>query len=259
MIFLLASAVCYGVLRSLRGVRARARPALADQGPRASRGAPGARRPPGGPGRGRDRPDDDEGSRADPSAAGSPDGRLRASALSASCIPGPGAGRRSWPAGSRPRCCCCVTAAVPIRRSSWRGSCRSSRRPRGSCSAGDSRAQDLRDAGPPGDAPGHRGGGPGLHRRRAGGRNPGEGGGEAPPLDRGFRRHARARGHDAAHRHRVDRRGRAAAGPRGPLRVVQVLADPGRARLDRHGPRHRPRQGPLRGDPLRKAAADRRV
>ncbi len=45
---------------------------------------------------------------------------------------------------------------------------------------------------------GDRAGSPGLHRRRPPGGHPREGGGEAPAVDRGLRRHARARGHDAA-------------------------------------------------------------
>ena len=42
-----------------------------------------------------------------------------------------------------------------------------------------------------------------------------------------------------------------------PLRRVEVLAHPGRARLDRHGRRHRPRQGLLPGDSLGRQPLDR--
>mgnify|MGYP003694674077 CR=1 FL=1 len=104
--------------------------------------------------------------------------------------------------------CSCATAPTRTRRRSWRGCCRSSRRRRGCCCPLAIPVRrifaEARPAGRPPPATG--GGGPGLHRRRPGGGHPREGRGEAPPLDRGFRRHARARGHDAADRHPVDRR-----------------------------------------------------
>ena len=96
---------------------------------------------------------------------------------------------------------------IPRRSSS--GSSRSSpRRPGYSCR---SRSRFGRSSGAERVRPGSSGdrrGSPGVHRRRARGRDPREGRGEAASLDRGLRRHPRAGSHDPEDGRRLHRRGR---------------------------------------------------